>query len=70
MEVVWQSTPAEWQAFGEVLRRGDQAKQWVIGDWLVDGKSHYGDALCKEAARVLELEESTFRKLKSLLGAV
>jgi N6-adenosine-specific RNA methylase IME4 len=51
---------------GEALRRLDEAKQWAIGDWLVDGKSHYGDGLYAEAARVLGLEEQTLRLQHSM----
>ena len=51
-EVTRPSTESEWQAYGEILRRVDEAKQWAIGDWLVDGKSHYGDGLYKRAAEI------------------
>jgi hypothetical protein len=37
------STKTEWENYGEILRRVEEAKQWAIGDWLVDGKRHYGD---------------------------
>jgi len=30
-----------------------EAKQWAIGDWLKDGKKHYGDGLYKEAEVIL-----------------
>ena len=41
--------------------------QWAIGDWLVDGKSHYGDGLYERAAEILGLENSgTLRNLKSM----
>ncbi len=36
-----------------------------IGDWLVDGKRHYGDGLYKKAAGIMEIEESTLRAYKS-----
>jgi len=52
-EIVRQSTKDEWQKYGEILKRVDEAKQWAIGDWLCDGKRHYGDGLYKEAERVL-----------------
>ena len=42
-EITRASTPDEWQNYGEILKRIDEAKQWAIGDWLVDGKTHYGD---------------------------
>ena len=37
-QVIRKSTQAEWDTYGEILRRVDEAKQWAIGDWLVDGK--------------------------------
>jgi len=40
--------------------------QWAIGDWLVDGKRHYGDKLYKESARILDSEEQTLRVYKSM----
>jgi len=46
---------------GKLLRRVDEAKQWAIGDWLVDGKRHYGDGLYEKAAGILGLEEQTLR---------
>ncbi len=45
IEVQRETTSKEWEAYGEILRRVDEAKQWAIGDWLVDGKRHYGDGL-------------------------
>jgi len=65
-EIVRESTVQEWEVYGEILRRVDEAKQWAIGDWLVDGKRHYGDGLYKKAAAILGQEESTLRKYKSL----
>jgi N6-adenosine-specific RNA methylase IME4 len=65
-EVTRQSTKKEWSNYGEILKRVDEAKTWAIGDWLVDGKKHYGDGLYKEAAKILELEEQTLRICKSL----
>lgn len=52
-EIIRQSTKAEWTNYGEILKRVDEAKQWAIGDWLVDGKSHYGDGTYQEAERIL-----------------
>lgn len=52
-EIVRESTKDEWQVYGEILRRVDEAKQWAIGDWLVDGKRHYGDGLYQKAAGIL-----------------
>lgn len=64
-EITRASTKDEWQNYGEILKRVDEAKQWAIGDWLVDGKRHYGDGLYKEAAEIIGLEESTLRAYKS-----
>jgi len=66
IEKVRESTPAEWEGYGEVLRRVDEAKQWAIGDWLVDGKTHYGDKLYEKAAAVLGLDEQTLRQFRML----
>ena len=54
-QVTRRSTKAEWEKYGEILRRIDEAKQWAIGDWLVDGKRHYGDGLYKRAAEITGL---------------
>ena len=43
-------------------------QQWAIGDWLVDGKRHYGDGLYKRAAGILGVEEKTLRNYKSQAG--
>ncbi len=64
-EISRASTKQEWTNYGEILKRVDEAKQWAIGDWLVDGKRHYGDGLYQQAAKILELEESTLRAYKS-----
>lgn len=66
IEIVRQSTKGEWKVYGEALRRLDEAKQWAIGDWLVDGKSHYGDGLYAEAAKATGLEERTLEGLKQV----
>ncbi len=63
-EILRPSTPQEWKNYGEILRRVDEAKQWAIGDWLVDGKSHYGDGLYKEATKVLGIDEQQLRRFK------
>lgn len=65
-EVIRQSTKEEWTNYGEILRRVDEAKQWAIGDWLVDGKSHYGDGLYEEASRIIGYEPQSLRFLKSM----
>jgi hypothetical protein len=43
-----------------------EAKQWATGDWLVDGKTHYGDGLYEEAAKILGYDQSKLRQYKSL----
>ena len=40
--------------------------QWAIGDWLNDGKRHYGDGLYKQAAEMLGMEDATLRNFASL----
>ena len=65
-EITRASTKKEWANYGEILRRVDEAKQWAIGDWLVDGKRHYGDGLYQEAARILGYDENKLRQYKSL----
>ena len=65
-EVVRLSTPSEWEVYGEILRRVEEARQWAIGDWLVDGKRHYGDGLYKKAAAILGTSEGDLRNMKSL----
>ena len=61
-EIIRKSTKKEWENYGEILRRVDEAKQWAIGDWLSDGKSHYGDGLYKKAAEILGIEEQSLRR--------
>ena len=46
--------------------RVDEAKQWAIGDWLVDGKRHYGDGLYDRAAEITGLSESILQTYKSM----
>ena len=65
-EIVRESTPSEWANYGEILKRVDEAKQWAIGDWLVDGKRHYGDGLYREAAGILDADEHYLTKFKRL----
>lgn len=60
-QVTRASTKTEWETYGEILRRVDEAKQWAIGDWLVDGKQHYGDGLYKRAAEITGQAEQTLR---------
>lgn len=41
-------------------------KQWAIGDWLVDGKSHYGDGLYERASVILDLEIRSLQEIKQI----
>lgn len=66
--VTRKSTKTEWESYGEILRRVDEAKQWAIGDWLVDGKRHYGDGLYKRAAEITGQAEQTLRLHASMAG--
>jgi len=65
-EVLRQSTKEEWNNYGTILKCVDEAKQWAIGDWLIDGKTHYGDNVYKEAEKLLGLENGTLRNLKQI----
>ncbi len=65
-EIVRESTPDEWRVYGEILKRVDEAKQWAIGDWLCDGKKHYGDKVYKNAADILDYTPKSLREFKSL----
>jgi N6-adenosine-specific RNA methylase IME4 len=66
LEIINPSTEREWETYGEILKAVDEAKQWAIGDWLVDGKRHYGDKLYKRAAQILGVEENTLTHQKSI----
>lgn len=63
-EIIRPSTKEEWKNYGHILRRVDEAKQWAIGDWLVDGKRHYGDKVYEEASKIVNLEEKYLSDLK------
>jgi len=65
-EITRQSTKDEWENYGEILRRVDEAKQWAIGDWLVDGKRHYGDGVYEKAAKVLGYQEQSLKQFKGM----
>lgn len=65
-EITRASTPSEWQNYGEILKRIDEAKQWAIGDWLVDGKSHYGDGLYERAAGIVDYTPQVLNDFKSI----
>jgi len=66
IEIVRQSTEDEWRNYGDMLKRIDEAKQWAIGDWLCDGKKHYGDRVYQEASKILDVEKNTLEHYKSL----
>lgn len=61
LQLSGESTPAQWEQCGQALKQVDEARQWAIGDWLADGKRHYGDGLYKRAAEITGLDESTLR---------
>ncbi len=65
-EIIRPSTKDEWITYGEILKRVDEAKQWAIGDWLCDGKRHYGDGLYKKASGIIGLDENSLRHHKSM----
>lgn len=65
-EIIRASTKDEWINYGEILKRVDEAKQWAIGDWLRDGKRHYGDEVYKEAERILGIGYQQLSNLKNL----
>lgn len=65
-EVLKPSSPEEWRNYGVMLGMVDEARQWAVGDWLVDGKSHYGDGLYKEASQILGFEEPVLRRFKMM----
>jgi N6-adenosine-specific RNA methylase IME4 len=67
-QMVRESTQAEWENYGDILRRIDEAKQWAIGDWLVDGKRHYGDGLYKQAAEITGQSGDSLRGYASMAG--
>ncbi len=52
----------------QTLQQVDEARQWAIGDWLIDGKQHYGDGLYKRAAELTGMENGTLRDFASLSG--
>ena len=61
LELSGESTQQQWEKCGHLLKQVDEARQWAIGDWLADGKRHYGDGLYKRAAEITGLDESTLR---------
>ena len=66
LELSGESTPQQWEECGQALRQVDEARQWAIGDWLCDGKQHYGDGLYERAAGITGLAEKTLRMFASL----
>lgn len=54
LAIVGSSTKDQWTECGEGLRLVDEARQWAIGDWLNDGKSHYGDRLYEQATKITQ----------------
>jgi len=66
MEVTRKSTKKEWKDYGTALQKIDEVRQWAIGDWLADGKRHYGDGLYKKAAEIMGVDNNYLRQMKSL----
>lgn len=66
IELLRESTEREWELYGRLLSHIEEAKQWIVGDWLVDGKRYYGDGLYERAERILEFTQGTLRNLKGL----
>jgi N6-adenosine-specific RNA methylase IME4 len=66
LELSGDSTPQQWEECGKALRQVDEARQWAIGDWLCDGKRHYGDGLYKKAQEITGLDSGTLRQFASL----
>jgi N6-adenosine-specific RNA methylase IME4 len=66
IEILGKSTKEEWEWYGQGLRMVEEAKQWAIGDWLCDGKKHYGDGLYEKASKILGMEEIRLRQFKSI----
>ncbi|MBM4076211.1 MAG: hypothetical protein FJ267_11280 [Planctomycetes bacterium] len=60
------SSHEQWEKCGEGLKAVDEARQWAIGDWLNDGKRHYGDGLYKRAAEITGLTEDSLRGFASM----
>lgn len=66
LEVLKPTTEKEWLYYGEALKAVDEAKQWAIGDWLVDGKQHYGDGLYEKAELLLGYHYQDLAKFKRM----
>jgi len=65
-QIIRVSTKDEWRTYGEILKRVDEAKQWAIGDWLKDGKRHYGDGVYKEAEKILDVSYNYLARQKRI----
>lgn len=61
-----ETTQKQWTELGQALSRLDEARQWAIGDWLNDGKRHYGDGLYKQAAELTGMQTNTLERYASL----
>ena len=48
---------------------GGNWKRWAIGDWLADGKRHYGDGLYKRAAEITGQSARTLEDYKRMSDA-
>ncbi len=64
--ITGKSSLDDWELMGEGLRAVDEARQWAIGDWLCDGKRHYGDGLYGKAAKLTGLNSNTLEQFASM----
>jgi hypothetical protein len=48
----------EWRTTGHALGRLGKAVQWWLGDWLLHGESHFGEAFAQAATETGYSEES------------
>jgi hypothetical protein len=51
---------ADWEARGAELGRAASTHAWDVGDWILQGETHF-DATPELTARITELDESTLR---------
>lgn len=76
-EVTRPSTEKEWENYGQILKRVEEAKQWAIGDWLLDGMNHFeaehgknkkyeGTGLYEKAEWLTEIPKNSLMKFKSI----
>jgi len=66
LEILRSTTKEECIQFGKILKQVEEAKQWMIGDWLIDMKKHYDDNVYKEAEKILGLGYQYLSQQKNL----